>query len=178
MARLRPGRSSRRRRSAKKAASNSGSSWSKASTLRPVIDRKTQGCLPRYSRRKIITASAAARRALGCHTRHTPYREEGLLVIGNWSFPGGPMLRRRRTLRVTLLTILLSLTVLTVFSVGVSGYWHMRRSVEDLSQKVLVSTSAGIDHRVDDLVHTATSQGDLNLHLLRAGQFAPDDFGG
>src|SRR5262245_24515882 len=53
---------------------------SKASTVSPVIDRKTEGCLLKCSRRKIITASATARRALSCRTPHTPYHEEGLIA--------------------------------------------------------------------------------------------------
>src|SRR5437763_15241724 len=86
------------------------------------------------------------------------------------------MLQRSRTLRVRLLTILLYLTLLTVLGMGVSGYLHVRSTADDLTRKLLDQTSARIDHRIDDLVHTATSQGDINLHLLKAGQLSPADF--
>jgi len=86
------------------------------------------------------------------------------------------MLRRPRTLRVRLLTILLYLTFLTVFGMGLSGFIHVRNTADDLTGKLLDQTSQRIDHRIDDLVHTATSQGDINLHLLKAKQLSPDDF--
>src|SRR5262245_47934168 len=81
-ARRRSGRSRRRRRSAAKAASTSGRSWSKASTVRPVIERNTDGCLPSCSRRRIITTSRPAARTPGCscHRTDTFYREEGLVA--------------------------------------------------------------------------------------------------
>src|SRR5436309_1262533 len=88
---------------------------------------------------------------------------------------------RLRTLRLTLLTILLSLTLLAVLLMGLSSLYHMRNTADDLSRKLLAQTSERIDHRIDDLVHTATSQGDVNLHLFKsdlfkAGQLSPDDF--
>jgi adenylate cyclase len=88
------------------------------------------------------------------------------------------MLGRPRTLRVTLLTILLSLTFLTVSLVGFSGYLLHRNTADDLSGKLLASTSERIDHRIDDLVHTATSQGDVNLQLFDGGVLSPDNFNG
>src|SRR5262245_48024921 len=92
-ARRRLGRSKRRWRSAAKAASNSGRNWSKTSTVKPVRDRKTEGCLPTCSRRRIMRASRAAAKTPGCscHRIDTLYREEGLFKIPQGS-PLAPLL--------------------------------------------------------------------------------------
>src|SRR5262249_43354528 len=80
-ARRRPGRSRRWLRSAAKAATSSGSIWSKAATVRPVIGWKTAGGWLRCSRREGMTGLAAGRRAARCRTAAYPYREGGLMVL-------------------------------------------------------------------------------------------------
>ncbi len=85
---------------------------------------------------------------------------------------------RRSTLRVRLLTIMLCLTVLTVTGVGASGYFHMRNTATELAGKILDQTSERIDHRLDDLVHTAVRRTDLNKHLIDSGLVRPRNFTG
>jgi hypothetical protein len=82
----------------------------------------------------------------------------------------------KRTLRVTLLTILLSLTVLTISLVGYSGYANSRATAHQMSAKIIEHTSAAIDHRINDLVFTATRQCNLSRHLLEHHLQSADDF--
>jgi adenylate cyclase len=85
-------------------------------------------------------------------------------------------MRRRRSLRVTLLTILLSLTVLTVTLVGASGYFNLNRTANEMSRQILTQTSHRVDHRADDLIYSVMRLGDLNDHLFQAGLLTTDDF--
>ena len=82
----------------------------------------------------------------------------------------------KRTLRVTLLTILLSLTVLTISLLGYSGYANTHATAQQLSAKIIEQTSTAIDHRIDDLIYTATRQCNLSRHLLEHGLLAANDF--
>jgi adenylate cyclase len=69
---------------------------------------------------------------------------------------------KRRTLRLTLLTILLSVTLLTALLMGLPSYRQMRSTADELSRKLRNQTSQRIDHRITELVRTATSQGDIS----------------
>jgi len=80
------------------------------------------------------------------------------------------------TLRVTLLTILLTLILLTVAALGSNAYRNARFTAEDLSQQILEQTSLRIDDQINDLLYTANKQGLLNQALLQSAQFDSRDF--
>jgi adenylate cyclase len=80
------------------------------------------------------------------------------------------------TLRFTLTTILLTLTLLTVAAVGYASYRNARFAADDLSAQILDQTSQRVDAQLNDLLMTANDQGRLNQRLLESGQFDPDDF--
>ncbi len=82
----------------------------------------------------------------------------------------------KRSLRVTLLTILLSLTLVTVIGVGLSGYLNLRTVARELSTDVLEQTSGRIDERVTELVQTAQQQTSIMLHLFESRALDPSDF--
>src|SRR5262245_62754236 len=82
---------------------------------------------------------------------------------------------RRRTLRVRLLTVLLSLTLFVVLFVGGSGYLNMRSAGQEFADQSLKQTADRIDHRLDYLVYTAIRQNDLNQHIISSGLAGPND---
>src|SRR5438552_361166 len=82
----------------------------------------------------------------------------------------------KRSLRVTLLSILLSLTLFTVLAVGVSGYFNMRSSAHELTDKLLAQMGAHVDQHVEDVVKTAHRQSTILQHLYKTGLLDPGDF--
>jgi adenylate cyclase len=80
----------------------------------------------------------------------------------------------KRSLRVTLLTVLLGLTTLTVGVIGVVAYLDARDTATDLTQQVLRETSKRIEHQVDDLVGISRRQVVLNEQLLEMGFLEAD----
>lgn len=80
----------------------------------------------------------------------------------------------KRTLRATLLTVLLGLTVLTAGVIGAVGYLDSRYTATDLSRQILKETAERIEFQVDDLVRIARRQFLLNEHLLEMGFFDVD----
>jgi adenylate cyclase len=77
--------------------------------------------------------------------------------------------------RVTLLTLLVSLTLLTVLLVGSTAFYHTRRGADALARQVLQQTSVRIDQRVTALVRTATRQAAVTRELVRSRVLSPDD---
>jgi adenylate cyclase len=80
----------------------------------------------------------------------------------------------KRSLRVTLLTVLLGLTALTAGVIGVVAYQDARDTATDLTQQILRETSKRIEHQVDDLVGIARRQVVLNERLLEMGFLEAD----
>src|SRR5262245_10910523 len=80
----------------------------------------------------------------------------------------------KRSLRVTLLTVLLGLTTLTAGVIGVVGYLDARDTATDLTQQVLRETSKRIESQVDDLVGIARREVVLNEELLERGFLEAD----
>src|SRR5262245_32833055 len=75
----------------------------------------------------------------------------------------------KRSLRVTLLTVLLGLTIITVVLIGVTTYLNARATAHDLARQILDQTAERIDQQIDDLVQIARRQVTLNEHLFRTG---------
>ncbi len=80
------------------------------------------------------------------------------------------------TLRITLLTIVLFLIMLTVAGLGYSSYRNARSSAHELTGQILDQTSQRIDGEINDLLWTAINQGDLDRRLLESGQLGVHDF--
>ncbi|MFL5240678.1 MAG: adenylate/guanylate cyclase domain-containing protein [Gemmataceae bacterium] len=80
------------------------------------------------------------------------------------------------TLRITLLTIVLFLIVLTVAGLGYSSYRNARSSAEELTGQILDQTSQRIDSEINDLLWTANNQGNLDLLLFQSGHLSANDF--
>src|SRR6185436_7044003 len=72
------------------------------------------------------------------------------------------------TFRVTLLTILLSLLVLTVGALGYSFYNYAYFTAADLSVRILRETSMRVDHQLNDQLFVANEQGELNRRILES----------
>jgi adenylate cyclase len=75
----------------------------------------------------------------------------------------------KRSLRVTLLTVLLSLTLFTVLVVGGSGYLNMRSTAHELTDDLLAQVGGRVDQHVEDFVKTAHRQTGLLQHLSKSG---------
>ncbi len=82
----------------------------------------------------------------------------------------------KRSLRVTLLSILLSLTLFTVLAVGVTGYFNMRSSAHELTDELFEQMGAHVDQHVEDVVRTAHRQSGILQHLFKSGLLDPGDF--
>jgi len=80
----------------------------------------------------------------------------------------------KHSLRVTLLTVLLGLTILTAGVMGVVAYLDARNTATGMTQQILGETSKRIEHQVDDLVSISRRQVLLNEHLLEMGVFDAD----
>ena len=80
------------------------------------------------------------------------------------------------TLRFTLTAILLALTLFTVASLGCISYRNARFTAADLSDQILDQNSRRVDARLNSLLFSANTQGDLNRRLLESGQFDERDF--
>src|SRR6516164_8295530 len=74
-------------------------------------------------------------------------------------------------LRVTVLTVLLSLVILTVAGLGYSSYRNACFTSEHLATRILEEASLRIDLQINGLLRTANKQGNLNARLLSAGLF-------
>src|SRR5436305_4875095 len=81
----------------------------------------------------------------------------------------------KRSLRVTLLSILLSLTLFTVLVVGISGYLNMRSSAHELTDELLAQMGAHVDQHVEDILNTANRQSGILQHLFKSGLIDPGD---
>src|SRR4051812_31620158 len=75
----------------------------------------------------------------------------------------------KRSLRVTLLTVLLGLTTLTAGGIGLVAYVDARDTATDLTKQTLRETSKRIEHQVDGLVGIARRQVVLDQELLEMG---------
>ncbi len=80
------------------------------------------------------------------------------------------------TLRFTLTSILLALTLFTVASLAYVSYRNARFTADDMSAQILDQTSQRVDARVNSLLLAANTQGDLNRRLIESGQYDPRDF--
>jgi adenylate cyclase len=81
----------------------------------------------------------------------------------------------KRSLRVTLLTVLLGLTLLTAGVNSFVAYLDSRDTATDITQQVLRETSKRIECQVDDLVGIAGRQVTFNEQLLKMGFLDPDE---
>jgi len=75
----------------------------------------------------------------------------------------------KRSLRVTLLTVLIGLTSLTAGVIGAVGYLDARDTATDLTKQILGETSDRIECQVGSLVGIAHRQVLLNEQLLETG---------
>jgi adenylate cyclase len=80
------------------------------------------------------------------------------------------------TLRITLLTIMLTVVGFTITGLGVTSYWNARASADDLSRQILEQKLLRIDQQINALLLTATKQVALNRRLLESGLFSSNDF--
>jgi adenylate cyclase len=78
--------------------------------------------------------------------------------------------------RVTLMTILVALTLLSVGVVGTSSYLNARFTANDLADQVIEQTSDLVDAQINRLLMSAAEQGKLNQRLVKAYQFDVHDF--
>jgi adenylate cyclase len=79
------------------------------------------------------------------------------------------------TLRVTVLSILISLLLVTVAALGYSSYRNTRFAAADLSTQILEQTSLRVDQQLNDLLLTANREVALSLRLFQAGEQRPRD---
>ncbi len=82
----------------------------------------------------------------------------------------------KRSLRVTLLSILLSLTLFTVLVLGLTGYFNLRSTAHELTDELLDQMGAHVNQHVEDVVKTAHRQSGMMQHLFKEGLLDPDDF--
>jgi adenylate cyclase len=82
----------------------------------------------------------------------------------------------KRSLRVTLLSILLSLTLFTVLIIGLSGYLNLRTSAGEFTEKLLQQSAARVDQRVEEIVETAHRETTIMQHLFSSGVLDLRDF--
>lgn len=75
----------------------------------------------------------------------------------------------KRSLRVTLLTILISLTVLSIGLVGINGFLQSQEATRELTQQIVKQATRRVDTEIDDLLHSAERQTKLNQHLFATG---------
>src|SRR5438067_12896909 len=75
----------------------------------------------------------------------------------------------KRSLRVTLFSILLSLTLFTILTVGLSGYFNMRSTAHELTAELLQQMGGHVDQHVEDVVNTAHRQSGIMQHLFSSG---------
>jgi len=80
----------------------------------------------------------------------------------------------KRSLRVTLLTVLIAITTLTAAVIGLVSYLNARDTATDLTKQTLRETSKRIEYQVDDLVGIARRQVSLNEQLLANGFLETD----
>src|SRR4051812_43824585 len=89
-------------------------------------------------------------------------------------------MRNRRpiklTLSATLTTFNLSLMALTVSGLGYISSRNARLITDDLPDRIIDQPSRMIDAQVNDLLHTASEQGRLNLRMIQSGQHDVRDF--
>src|SRR5262245_33713854 len=81
----------------------------------------------------------------------------------------------KRTLRFTLLSVLVSLTLLTIAAVGISGFWNTYRTANDLTEQLLEQTAARVDRRIVELVQIGERQVAIYKHRFRNGLLSPND---
>lgn len=82
----------------------------------------------------------------------------------------------RITFRLTLTSILLTMLVATVTSIGLVSYLFGRESVESLSHKVTEQTLGRIEQRIDSFLKVAVAISTFGRNLAAAGQVDPRDF--
>src|SRR4029450_3075671 len=80
------------------------------------------------------------------------------------------------SLRVTLMSILLGVILVTVAGLGYNSHRNARFIARDLSEQILEQTSLRVSHHPPALLHAAIEQSSLTLRLLQAEQFDDRDF--
>jgi adenylate cyclase len=78
--------------------------------------------------------------------------------------------------RVTIMTILLSVLIATVFALGGSSYYNAHFNANELSKQIHDQTSARVEERLASLVSTAEEESDLISSVLTSGRLFPDRF--
>jgi adenylate cyclase len=79
-------------------------------------------------------------------------------------------------LRVTLLTSLIGLILVTVVTVGVASFLNSRAAAEGMAGQILEQTSRLVDQQVDRLLGDATAQTALTVRMLQTDQLHSSDF--
>ncbi|CAN5153088.1 adenylate/guanylate cyclase domain-containing protein [soil metagenome] len=80
----------------------------------------------------------------------------------------------KRSLRVTLLILLVGFTTLTVGVISVVAYLDTRDTATDLTQQILHAKSKRIEFQINDLTNIAHRQIVLNQRLMEIGFLDPD----
>jgi len=75
------------------------------------------------------------------------------------------------TLRVTVMTAMIGLVVITAIGLGLSAARNARFAANDLTAQVLEETALRVDQQVNGLMFTANHASSLNRELLESGQF-------
>src|SRR5580704_10990068 len=78
--------------------------------------------------------------------------------------------------RVTLLTIVIGLILLTVATVGIASFVNSRSAAEEMAGQTLEQTALRVDQQVDKILGEATRQTTLTLRLLETGQLRSTAF--
>jgi adenylate cyclase len=78
--------------------------------------------------------------------------------------------------RVTLLTIVIGLILLTVAAVGVASFLNARSAAEEMAGQILEQTALRVDQQVDKILGEATAQTRLTLRMLETNQLRSRDF--
>jgi len=77
----------------------------------------------------------------------------------------------KATLRVTVMTAMLGLVILTAIALGLSATHNARFTANDLTAQLLEETALRIDQQINGLMFTANHASSLNRELLESGQF-------
>lgn len=82
----------------------------------------------------------------------------------------------RLPFRMTMLTILLGMTLLTAALVAVNSSRHTQFAVDDLTAQSLNQTTARIEFQIERLIERARFESDFTARQIEAGRLRPDDF--
>src|SRR5262249_40070714 len=94
----------------------------------------------------------------------------------DWRFRRNQGLAMKITFRVTLLTLLLSLSIFLIGVLGLSAYWYGHKSAQQLANQILDQLSQRIGEFSRHQVESAEAEVALIRKSLESGRFQADNF--